>query len=116
MEKGEVIMIRNDGDYTIYILQHRPLRSDKDEWHDSGDGASFCKGVGDFKESPRQDFNACGMCWQKTGVSGTYDYDIAHAFLLMVAKNNPGRTFRIAKLQIFQETTEVCQISINLVE
>lgn len=106
-------MIRNDGKYTIFILQFKHLRKpteDEGEWNYAGDGEQFCKGDGDFREEPRCSFNALGDCWQQTGVNGTYDYDIAHQMLLMASKNSPGRKFRIARMEISQQTIEVCQI------
>lgn len=106
-------MIRNDGDYTIFILQFwadiHGQHGRGADWHYAGDGGRWC-GKENHEKEPRRSFNASGSCWQQTGIHGTYDYETAHAFLLMCAKASPDRKFRIARLEIFQRTTGVCEM------
>lgn len=102
-------MVRNDGKYTIYILQH--LTRDGKEWNNSGDGSQFVKG--NFRKQPLYDFCACGECWQQTGVHGTYDLEIAHRLLLLAGTQHPTRSFRICEVQICQTTTEVSRIKMS---
>jgi hypothetical protein len=99
-------MLRNDGEYTIYILQHF-----WDEWCNSGDGEQWCNKNGDFRKDPRRAFNANGPCWQKTGIHGCFDFDVAQHMLNLVASSTPGRKFRICKLEIKQQTTEVASLT-----
>lgn len=109
-------MLRNDGFYTIYILQHRYNQLGK--WTQSGSGFNmnvptelrFSKkastGWGGSRE-PFASFTACGKCWQETGVQGTYDVDIAQKLLSIVAEYNPGHAFRIAQVTISQQTNTI---------
>ena len=106
-------MVRNDGDYTIFILQFwADMHGRGADWHYTGDGGHYLPSI-DYRNKtpePRISFTACGDCWQQTGIHGTYDYDIAHDFLKLVAKTAPDRKFRIARLEIFQRTTGVCEM------
>jgi len=105
-------MVRNDGDYTIYILEYWGNIGRKDEWLYAGDGDQFTKGEDHFKE-PFRSFGACGECWQETGIHGTYDKQTAFELLVKVAAHTPNRVFRIAELKISQTTTGICEINVQ---
>jgi hypothetical protein len=114
MEKGQM-MIRSDGEYTIYILQHKYVKpEDGTEWWNSGDGEQFCGGNGDYRAYPRRAFNANGMCWQETGIHGCFDFEMAQRMLTLVATSTPGRKFRICKVEISQKTTELASLQWEL--
>lgn len=100
-------MVRNDGFYTIYILQHETV--DGKEWNNSGDGEQWCRGRGDFREEPRRSFNALGECWQQTGVHGTYDRKIALRMMILAACEHPKRKFRITRVSISQKSDVIIQ-------
>jgi len=109
-------MIRNDGEYTIYIIQHK-YKDPKDEnWYNSGSCDAFIK-VETRKQwdkivynEPFRSIHASGDCWQETGIQGTYDFDKAQQVMIQVAQWNPGREFRVAQLNIKQETTQLSTI------
>jgi len=83
-------MIRNDGIYTIYMIQHQ--WKDKPRWETSIENIML--------------FPASDTCWQQTGVHGTYSEEKAkEAFRKLVP--NANQTYRIAKVSISQKTEEV---------
>ena len=88
-------LLRNDGKYVIYIIQHKQ----KDcRWVQS----SF-----DAFGTPDIAFSASGDCWQQTGVHGTFNLSIAEHALAMIRMKHMITQFRLAKVEITQETT-VC--------
>lgn len=100
-------MLRKDGKYTIYKIQHwiEPGGMYKDgRWAES-DLNYFLKGVDKAKdEELRNQFNACGECWQETGEYGVYDSDTAIDMLKLVVKYNVGLKFRVVQVKIHQQT------------
>jgi hypothetical protein len=106
-QMGEFMMLRNDGSFEIYILEHKT--KDGKEWHGSGDGAYFCKGKCTFTDEPCRSFTAGGRCWQVTGVHGTFEKKIALKMLMLVACESPKRKFRIKRVTIHQKSDIVVQ-------
>lgn len=107
-------MIRNDGDYIIYVIQFKYVRDKDKGWHNAGACDHFMKKAIDRKEwekirfkTPFRNLGANGECWQKTGIEGTFELDDATYALMKIAKWNPGRHFRVAKIEISQKTTRV---------
>lgn len=82
-------MIRNDGKYEIYRLQH--LWNHRTKWVGSIENEEF--------------FKASGECWQQTGIHGTFDFDEAKkAFEEVVSRLEKNRKFRLVKVTISQST------------
>jgi hypothetical protein len=104
---GEFMMLRQDGSFEIYILEHQT--KDGKEWHGSGDGEHFCNNKGTFRDEPRRSFNALGRCWQVTGVHGCFEKKMAMKMVMLVACENPDRKFRIKRVTIHQESDIVVQ-------
>lgn len=104
-------MIRKDGTYTIYCLQYEwvgtcTLRGGR--WVKPYERRSWMHTNGDrFKrpEDLRNRLNACGECWQTTGIEGTFDRVEALAILAAVRRLNPDTKFRLQVIEISQKTT-----------
>lgn len=106
-------MIRTDGTYTIYIIEY--LQESDKTWHYAGDGDRWLSGMKSlagtlpvkekFDKEPRKSFNACGNCWQQTGVFGTFDKKTAFDLLYIISENNKTRSFRVCELYISQKIT-----------
>lgn len=81
-------MLRTDGTYTIYFIQHQ--YGDNPKWANSIENEEL--------------FTACDDCWQETGVMGTYDLEEAkRAFGEVVSRLDQKRTFRLAQMDISQK-------------
>jgi hypothetical protein len=111
-------MIRKDGKYFIYIIQHQ--RDVDKRWVNSSDCNRWIPGKLTRKKfetifftEPWRTITACGKCWQETGVHGSYIKNKALRILEKVSKWNPGIKFRVCKLEIEQRTTEVAQLKVN---
>lgn len=103
-------MMRTDGNFTIYILQtrwggkvwdierkqFRDVKKKPDEWHYT---SQFCT----TNQKLTDEFSASGEVWQKTGIHGVFDLEIAIKALLHIAKCNPHQAWRLAKLEISQK-------------
>jgi hypothetical protein len=108
-------MLRNDGEYTIYIIQFKSKDKFR-EWYNAGDCGQFLPKM--FKDEhdklrkkvPLNSLTACGDCWQQTGVSGTYNFDDAVKVMSYIAQITPGREFRVAEVKINQKTTQKCSM------
>ncbi len=87
-------MIRNDGTFRIYCIQHEQLHN----------GAWLHSSV-DYFGCP-EGFNASGKCWQRTGVHGVFNLKQARLGLAWIQARWPGRSFRLVRITITQ-TTEV---------
>lgn len=89
-------MIRVDGNFTIYKIQHwsagKWVSSSLDHF---GTPHILCASKG---------FSACGDCWQQTGVHGTFDLHAASEGLAWMTQEWPDHWFRIAKVTISQLT------------
>jgi hypothetical protein len=90
-------MLRSDGTYNIYIIQH--------QWRKAGEWKM--SDIGGFGSKPPMSMNAIGQCWQDTGVMGTYHLKDALAVLPDLRKRNPEHAFRVACVCISQGTTPV---------
>ena len=110
-------MLRNDGRYTIFKVQHwiKPGFMYKEgKWAES-DLDQFLKGVNWWDDpvrrkellEPYKSFSACGDCWQQTGEHGTYDSDTAVEMLKLLSKHNPDTKFRVIKVEIRQQTVGI---------
>ena len=78
--------MRRDGEYTIYLIEG---------WDEEAQGWE--------RQMPSQPegFDACGDCWQTTGIHGTFDYDQALDGAGALQKKF-GRPFRVVALEISQ--------------
>jgi hypothetical protein len=105
-------MLRNDGAYKIYVIQH--LYPKTDEWAMSIYGSPEIR---PNEPGIRNTFTASGICWQQTGINGVYDLEDAKLGLKMAIKHykmdvekkhsKPGYKFRIACISIIQQTTPI---------
>lgn len=89
-------MLRSDGTYRIYRIQHRKLNSDRWIYSDL-DVFGWPNGFAADTDS---------KCWNETGVCGTYDKRLADDGLLWIAAENPGVTFRLVEVMISQRTID----------
>ena len=95
-------MLRKDGTYSFYKIQH--LQKDGKWVYSNLD--LFCNGL-DFKvgTKPYRDFTAVGKCWQEIGEKGCYDLSTSLSFLKQISQFWPNFQFRLVKVQIAQKTT-----------
>jgi hypothetical protein len=84
-------MIRKDGTYTIYRLEH-----------EQKDGKWTSSSLDHFGYPPG--FDAGGECWQTTGITGVLNYEEAVAGLHYLCDKHRGQAFRIAVVKITQVT------------
>lgn len=98
-------MIRTDGAYVCYLIQTR------DESKKHKDGAWFEASL-DYFGSP-EGFNACGDCWQRTGVHGTFNEKEARAGLVWMRERHPGKPFRLIALHITQMRVAVYEAPVK---
>ena len=83
-------MVRNDGKWEIYRIQHK-WNNKKNKWVYSIENEEF------FKSSEE--------CWQLTGINGTFNFDEAReAYGKVVSRLEKERKFRLVKLIITQKT------------
>lgn len=106
--------MRKDGKYKIYIVQF--LSKDGKEWSYAGSCDHwFPKGITRKKyeqyahKGVFSHLNAIGECWQKTGIFGSFHCIDAIRAMDKVAEWNPGRAFRVCKLEIEQKTTQIAE-------
>lgn len=83
-------MIRKDGQFLFYMIQHL---QDDEKWVFS----SF-----DAFGTPHKAFSASGRCWQETGENGTYYLPIAVRARAKMSKENREHKFRIVEVVIQQ--------------
>lgn len=101
-------MIRTDGEFVIYIIQHKYLK--KGKWTYSAAAGNFFPDYYDNKEgwyylkSFQKCVDACQDCWQQTGIHGSYSKLLVIAFCDALTKLNPKHEFRAAELKISQAT------------
>jgi len=112
-------MLRQDGEYIIFIIQHKYKDKKVEGWSNSGDCGQFFPN-GPFTEKEWRTkhkeidyFNASGDCWQDTGVHGTYDLNEAFQLLVKVIQWAPEHRFRIARIEIKQKTEQVAEAKGN---
>ena len=109
--------LRTDGKYKIYIIKHLYNDDPTNEWGESGDCRQF------IPKSIRHDYNldktalikifnnftACGDCWQKTGISGSFVKIDAINILDKISKWRPEHRFKVCVLFIDQITEDVVE-------
>jgi hypothetical protein len=114
--------MRTDGEHTIYQVKWLyPGKSadDFDGWisaEGSEKSANVPKelrggyygtredgthGFVDFKE-PLVSLTACGECWQKTSIHGTFDRKRAEECMVLLGEHNPDTQFAVMELQVSQ--------------
>lgn len=64
--------LKNKTEYEYYTIEY--LSGCDNKWNDIGD--NFFS----LREYEFGQFSACGECWQKTGIHGTFDLDYAKEF------------------------------------
>lgn len=111
-------MLRNDGIYKIYKIQHMYPKTK--EWVYSIYGSPEIK---PNEQGIRNTFTASGICWQETGEHGVYDLKDAKVGLKMAYDRYkedvkekhtlPGFKFRIVLVSIIQQTTPVDKIIVH---
>lgn len=88
-------MLRTDGSYTFYHIQHKGA----DGW-----------GYSNLDHFGHPDgFNASGACWQKIGENATFDFSQAKAGLKWISKKHPKYKFRLMAVDIIQRRTPVAK-------
>lgn len=110
-------MLRKDGDYVIYVLQHKFKK--EGGWDHSGDGGGFSLAIYEnerrtgeqVSEHLREEFMASGDVWQETGIHGSYSKIAAEEFMMAIARCNTEHSFRILKMTITQNSEESCSAS-----
>ena len=112
-------MLRNDGNYFIYIIKHLYKRKIRGRWANSGDCAQWLAGkamsipflkYNEFYKSYKHTFNpltASGECWQETGVHGTYIRKEAIDVFSLVSEWFPEHKFKICSVLIKQKTKNI---------
>jgi hypothetical protein len=116
-------VVRNDGTYEIYRIQHKYNK--KGAWAYSGvtDGSFAADipvkhryvNVHDHKMTPAfYAFSACGEVWQKTGIHGSFNRGDALKVLKLMAEYNPEHKFRVVKVTITQKTEEVALMDYSI--
>ena len=107
-------MLRSDGDFTIYVIQHlsRPGGNPFREitWVNSNLDY-FVTNVPSDERNAIAPFMAVGECWQKTGIHGTFNQNEALNAVVALATNNPDYNFRVAELQLSMRTRSVYEMS-----
>ena len=83
-------MIKKDGQYLFYKIQHL---QDNGKWVFSSLDAFG---------TPHKAFSASGKCWQEIGEHGTYYMSIAIKAREKISKENPEYKFRIVEVAIRQ--------------
>lgn len=80
-------MLKTEGKFKIYRIEHKWMG--RDNWVTSIENEKY--------------FNASGICWQQTGVHGTYDIEEAkEVFGKCVAQLDKNRKFRLVCFTIEQ--------------
>jgi len=104
-------MLRNDGKYEIFIIEHQYEKEGK--WSRTSFDGGFKmpdrhilkNGVWEGKENePYESFSASGQCWQETGEHGVFDTEMAIKLYLILKKNNPEHNFRVVKKTVWQDS------------
>jgi hypothetical protein len=95
-------MVRNDGDYVVYIIKHR-CNTDHSWAKSNMDRFSF---AGD------EEFGASGACWQSTSINGTFDRAKALAALTAIAEAYPDYEFGIFEVKISQHSRPIGTMSL----
>ena len=103
-------MFRTDrnGRCVIYELEQLlDVTPGRLEWYPLAPGRlDFHERARDLDKAPfTREFSACGACWQKLGIHGTFDRAIAvKAFKRLVRYRRKGRKYRLVRRVIKIET------------
>ncbi len=97
-------MLRRDGNYKFYCIQHLWERREESKWAFSGYVEWAEQAIGDWKGASA--FSACGEVWQSIGVHGTHDQSYALALCSWLSHNKPEHRFRVVLCQVTQKVTE----------
>jgi len=115
-------MIRTDGTFSIYIIKHLYMSKKSNGWSCSGDCGQWLGHM--MKKQPTLDerhklhdsyrplfnkFNACGDCWQETGISGTYSRSDAIDMCDLISLWFPEHKFKVCRVDITQKTIDVVE-------
>jgi hypothetical protein len=101
-------MLRSDGEFVVYVIKHR---KDGQDWMLSSlDNFEFAGAV--WQDSggwnyPRREFSASADCWQKTGITGTFNRDAALAALTAISEANPDYEFGIFEVKLSQQSRAI---------
>ena len=106
-------IVRKDGKFTFYKIQ---ACGENGRWY-------YVRFYPFLKTASKQTrakfekledkYNACGDCWQETGNDGTYDFQTACDMVMILCKENKGVSFRVVKITIEQETTQVMSLMMS---
>jgi hypothetical protein len=91
-------MIRQNGEYVIYIIKHSRKKSDGDDW-DISNLDHFFVDTDEYSE-----FTASGNCWQITSVHGTFDPVTALTLRQQFADKYFDYNFIVVKVTISQRS------------
>ncbi len=109
-------MLRTDGEFVIYIVQHSYRCSSK--WVTSEIGVFLFRNKAldgrtkkKFKElNLKYEANGDGDCWQQTGQTGTFDQQVAIDLMHLAAEYNKEHAFRVVALHVTQTTKQICSV------
>ena len=114
-------MLHNDGKYKIYTIVFRSENYRGGDWCElSMDGQRVANIPKELRRDSDKDwkalqplysFTACGKCWQRTGIMGTFKRKRAVKMLSLLRKYNPDMELAIRKTFITQKSsvTEKCK-------
>ena len=89
-------MLRNNGEYLIYYIQH-----------EQDDGKWVGSNLDVFGYPPG--FCSTDECWQKTNIHGTFNAKVAYDGLKSLRSKHPKTNFRLVIVSISQSMTVVDQ-------
>jgi len=106
---------RNDGNYKIYIIKHL-YKDEPGEWGSSGECCQWIPNEIIRKSHDKliyngifKPFTANGVCWQKTGIHGSYVKRDAIRILDKISEWNPQHRFKVCRLLLNQVTEDVVE-------
>ena len=85
-------MIRQDGHFIVYRIQHQE------------DGGEWVYSNFDHFGTPLTSFSPSGDCWQATGIHGTLSHADIMPALRIIRDNHPHNTFRAVRVNLRQQT------------
>lgn len=111
-------MLRNDGKYIIYIIKHLWKDDSTNEWARSGECTNWIPHGKQHKHIKDifKPFSASGVCWQMTGVHGSFHKNDAIKILDHISKWNPGHRYKICKVTINQVTKTIAEKKFEVID
>ena len=85
------MLLRRDGQYAIFVIEHHTAEG----WRESS--------LDHFGHPPG--FSASDVCWQRTGIHGTFDTTQALHALAFLAERHKNTKFRIVRKDLTQRST-----------